>query len=100
MLRDIPVLAVLASSSREGPCPDALLRKLLSDPREEKSMASCSRELSKADVNATDCAMSVDSGSTLKEGGGLNIFNGPSTMSGGSAEDGLEGGGVGTPMPR
>ena len=47
-----------------------------------------------------DCAVRVDSGSTLREGGGSKVFSGPSMTLGGSADEDLEGGGVGTPMPR
>lgn len=60
-------------------------------------MASSSRERSKADENVEDSAMRVDSESSQREGGDLKVFGGPS---GGSAEGDLEGGGVGTPMPR
>ena len=60
-------------------------------------MTSSSRERSKADENVEDSAMSVVSESSQSEGGGWEVFSGPS---GGSAEGDLEGGGVGTPMPR
>ena len=103
-VKSLEICEVTLPSPRDGARPKVPLCKVpnpFSDPREVKSMASWSREWSKADTKAEDWAIKVVPGSTLRrEVGGSKLVSGPSSKSGGSADDGLEGGGVGTPMPK
>ena len=97
----VGILSLSSSRSELLSDEEECLRSPPPDPSEEKSKASWRRERSKTDENPSVRAgrgVRVDSGSMLSEGGGLKFAS--DSPSEASADEGLEGGGVGTPMPR